>query len=688
LPQTSERYHLHGKANGLVDTNRKIDDAVTNGTEAGASDSRCVTSLDGSTREQKIFESSPISSSLVPPRSKLYPLEPIGVGTGFVESLSNFVARLAEAHMVSVGNLVGGVLGTVANPHGKIIGEFAKSRRVNGHGFRVSSYSMNGVSDRAVKWVYALEATTTLTNLRCLTLLPFRGTLPHVLFNPYRSWCSVCFEQWRANGQTVYEPFLWAFQASSFCPVHELPLSHTCRGCGRTLNPLGVFCRPGYCEHCGAWLGTLEPKMDQSENNVGSVEEQIWSSRQVAGLLEMLPWIDPETARESFRQSLIAYLEQITAGNCLALAEHIRCPPSILQKWLDGVTIPQLENLLRTSRCLNVPASSFFTPSKPTPTNIAAAREAIAVAGSRGVSPYRDSGKIRQALLAALDDEVPRSLSDVARCLGYTNTERLYQADRTLCHKIAARYRHSGRSHWWKKPGATRICETSQLKEILEQSLASSGPISVAQIAARLGYSNSGYIQQKFPDLCTAIRKKIAVANQGRRETMRGVLENALHEDPPPTLVDLSCRLGYSSSTVIRMYEHDLCDQLAERHKAHRKKRREDIREAAVAMLTEKPVPSVGDVCKRLGITRFFIGKYFPETRNLVAEQHRLSMSDETTRRREVLFRDVRNIIVDLQSRGLYPTVNKIVDSLPAGSSREWIAIQGAVREARKSLGI
>ncbi len=109
-------------------------------------------------------------------------------------------------------------------------------------------------------------------------------------------------------------------------------------------------------------------------------EDQIWSCRQVAGLLEMLPWIDREAARKSLRRGLLVYLEQITASNILALAEYIRCPPSIPRNWLDGVTVPQLENLLRTSRCLNVPASSFFTPSGPTPANIAAAREAIAVA--------------------------------------------------------------------------------------------------------------------------------------------------------------------------------------------------------------------------------------------------------------------------------------------------------------------
>ena len=80
-----------------------------------------------------------------------------------------------------------------------------------------------------------------------------------------------------------------------------------------------------------------------------------------------------------------------------------------------------------------------------------------------------------------------------------------YQADRKLCHSIAAKYRQSGRSHWWTKRGATRICDAARLKEILERSLKSNTPTSVHLIAASLGYSNEGYIHQKYPELCRAI---------------------------------------------------------------------------------------------------------------------------------------------------------------------------------------
>jgi hypothetical protein len=86
-----------------------------------------------------------------------------------------------------------------------------------------------------------------------------------------------------------------------------------------------------------------------------------------------------------------------------------------------------------------------------------------------------------------------------------------------------------------------------------------SEPAPLFQLAVGLGYANIGYIQQKFPDLCAAIRKKIVEVKQRRREIMRRALESAVHENPPPTLSDMACRLGYSTSSVLRAHEPELC---------------------------------------------------------------------------------------------------------------------------------
>ncbi len=366
----------------------------------------------------------------------------------------------------------------------------------------------------------------------------------------------------------------------------------------------------------------------------------------------MIPLIDPMGARSALCKNLAAFLDQLTAGNVVALAEYIHCPPSILRNWLDGRTVPTLENLLRTCRFLNVPITSLIASSGPSPANVDAAKEAIAQAGSRGVSLCQKKSDVRQALEKALHDPVPRSLSDVARIMGYADTERLYQADRDLCHKIAARYRWSGQSHWWRRPGAARICEPLQIKELLEQSLKSAEPVSVHRIAADLGYANEGYIRQKFPELCVAIGKRVSQMKRIRSLRIRQTLEGALNESPAPPLVDLSRRLGYSTSTVLRAHEPDLCDLLARRHRDDVRKYRDDLKRAAKATLNETPIPSVRDLCKRLGVTVWFMGKYFPAVRHMIAEKRRRVASESTSRRRDKLFQDTYNIAVELQRRG------------------------------------
>ena len=59
-------------------------------------------------------------------------------------------------------------------------------------------------------------------------------------------------------------------------------------------------------------------------------------------LLAMLPQVNPATVRDSFRRSLVVYLEQVAGGNVLALAQHIRCPHSIVENWRgwrDGTSV-------------------------------------------------------------------------------------------------------------------------------------------------------------------------------------------------------------------------------------------------------------------------------------------------------------------------------------------------------------
>jgi hypothetical protein len=91
--------------------------------------------------------------------------------------------------------------------------------------------------------------------------------------------------------------------------------------------------------------------------------------------------------------------------------------------------------------------------------------------------------------------------------------------------------------------------------------------------------------------------------------------------------------------------------------------------------LGETDVPSVRVLCKRLGITVWFMNKYFPAVRKMVAKRHRNCVAAETQRRHERLWRDVHHIAVELRNQGLYPSatgsMNVFHEGL-VGNGRLW----------------
>ena len=114
-------------------------------------------------------------------RSRLYSLPPIGIGTAFVESLSGYVERLAEAHAVSTGSLIVREL-------------FGRPGGIKPINVGLVSYAIDGVGSGAKRWVQVLETATSRPDLRYLTLLPFEHLLPQpFLFRPIRAWCPPCY---------------------------------------------------------------------------------------------------------------------------------------------------------------------------------------------------------------------------------------------------------------------------------------------------------------------------------------------------------------------------------------------------------------------------------------------------------------------------------------------------------------
>jgi hypothetical protein len=135
------------------------------------------------------------------PRSRLYSLQPIGIGTPHVESLTGYVARLADAHCVQPGSLIAREFTSlVKQPNGQTYL----------HGMSSRTEALNGSGQMALEFVQTLERLTLRDDLYYLTLLLWAEVIPaRGLLRRIRAWCPSCYEEWQTNSQTVYEPLLW-----------------------------------------------------------------------------------------------------------------------------------------------------------------------------------------------------------------------------------------------------------------------------------------------------------------------------------------------------------------------------------------------------------------------------------------------------------------------------------------------
>jgi TniQ protein len=292
---------------------------------------------------------------LIPKRSRLYALEPINVGTAYVESLTGYVARLAEAHCVSVADLVGIELSSPASLTPLLTPHRDKHRS---NAFYSQLHSINGIGDAPRRWISVLEAATLRQGLSHLTLLPFEHLFcESFLFRKARAWCPSCLESRRVGG-VPYESLLWALAVVKLCPVHNEHLVDLCPYCHRRSAPLAAHSRPGHCSHCGNWLGR-ENQGSQVQNTLSrsEFEYQVWVAEAVGGLLASGPSLKGAPLGDRFRRILSGYMDAVSGGTLLAFGKMTGTPRNALRGWISGKHRPRIGTFLRMCY-LSIPKTS------------------------------------------------------------------------------------------------------------------------------------------------------------------------------------------------------------------------------------------------------------------------------------------------------------------------------------------
>jgi len=623
---------------------------------------------------QPVFESWDLTPRVLKPRSRLYSPAPEGMGTAFVESLSGYIVRLAEAHAVTTGDLV----------HRELFLQASLPLVLP-----TGSHRINGLENRAARWVKAVERATFRSDLRYLTLLPFRHLLPtSLLLRKTRAWCPDCYAEMAATG-TVYEPLLWCLRLVEACPRHRRRLVTTCSHCRQSPRPLYGSSRTGRCPKCGMELsGKPRDTAHETPDPVPS-EYQLWLADACGQLLAHAPEMRPEILPDRVRGVLVACTEAFAGGNRTAVAETVQCYPQVFGRWFDGHARPRADNRLRAWYQLKLPVSLIFSSPNGDLSRQVKSQTTVRIQRVKNVVPKRSREQLRRALREALDEHPSPSVAEVARRLGYVKPYWLYTVDAALCARITMKYRRPGRIDWWRKRGIKPIYTLPQVEKILEDYRSAQGRIPpLIRIALSLGYANDYSLRRQFPELWRALAAKIARQKAERAAVIGLALEQALQENPPPSVREMCMRIGFPSTSSLKARAPVLYARLI----AHRRRYAElawtELRNKLKTALNETPPPSPKEVFTRMGIAASIARRNFPELHRAVVVRYKEYRHQQARARQEAAKQEVSVIARRLHDQGICPSVPRVRSLLKTGSVLNWTVLGEAVNNVRKTLGI
>ncbi len=522
------------------------------------------------------YEEWDVSIPPLPPRSRLYRLKPIGIGTPYVESLTSYIMRLAESHCVTPQALVQREIFPLWNQTGTIQNYSSWFSKF----WWTGSPVLNGVSPITAQWVQVLQTLTSNDNLHFLTMLTWSELIGvNNLLRRKKAWCPRCFQEWRQNRQIVYEPLLWTLSAVNICPCHQQTFVTLCQHCQETQPFLTRVARPGYCLHCMRWLGNN--LVSSSTETMSSITDTFkmhqWQASVTSELLAAAPKLLGPPSNEQFAITLNNYLKDYARGHINVLARLLKLPYQRLQRYLQRGHVPTFDSLLQLCYSLSVTPLEFTvagTISSQETRQFVLDLLPVLSSGKRKHLTDDDVQRMRQTLEFVLEveegDPIP-NLQQIAQRIGYhVNTLRNRCPD--LCHAIVMRRMRIGDD------------ARNQMRQALVDALANDEPLSLKAVAEGVGCSCAS-LYKYFPDLASSVVTRYL--ERFDRERIRQRLQEVLSgNERTPSIRELARQLGCKHYFLERNF-HGLYKQIVLRRRRERRKQYQDRMERTYAEIRE-----------------------------------------------------------------------------------------------------
>lgn len=533
----------------------------------------------------------------IPPRSRLYNLEPAGIRTAYVESLTGYVARLAEEHATTLYYLFSEEVAPLINKPGTI------SHSVS---FPSFAKAADGMGVIAADLVETFEKLTSRPDLRFTTMLPWAGVLSSKsLTREWRAWCPACYWERTQSGNEVYDQLLWRLQSVTACIKHNMRLEYECPNCGKRQLPLSHCIRPGFCGRCRAWLGRqLKGDTHITWGEHSEAEEgELRDAEQVGRLLEAAPDLLPSMMPTCFAANIHKYFGDAFRGRGVPSRARLPVDKQTIRCWLKRTQTPSLPLLLKTSAVLEVSPADLF-----------------------------------------------RGEVDEERACGLEVNEKQNSAHTGL---IVEGGLDGFPVNWQDVESVTRV------EKRLRTALEDDPPPSLISIAKEFRCDRAT-LRKKFPKLSAQLTAKTSAYFRPKvsNERMGKEIRSALRENPPLPLESVSRRLGPGASPAIlhKNFPKE-SRRIVERYCSHAKRRldNKEIKKKMRAALRRNPPPSMPEVSRETGVARATLHRKFPDLSKAISMRFATHRRQRDAQNREKARAEIKSICERALQEGVYP---------------------------------
>jgi hypothetical protein len=537
--------------------------------------------------------------------SPLFSLEPIGIGTAYMESLSSYLKRLAKMHHLRVADFV--IFCAEQTNETVMMVNAPKLHRID------------GLSRSGRDWSQLLADLTRHPDVPYLSMYYW-----HFLLNPYRllgqhhAWCPLCYAEFQQESKSCYTPLIWSLQGVSVCLVHRVKLIEVCPHCNRRSTSLTNNAVSGFCPKCQSWLGDANYMGEFVPN-----EAQSYQYAQIIGqLLALAPHV--KDCKKNIVPEVIETLKRNKDIPYTDIQHELRVVTSSLSAMKAGVRSPSLNTLVSLASYSD--GLLWFALTKQEQF-----RPSFMIDVSEETQTLQPQLYLEQLIQSS--NQLPALLT-IARYCDFVNATALRKAY-PVQYKILRQ--------------RVRIEQRQALQAILD----GDEIMGVSQIARRYGYQQS-FLFHFFPELCRQVTR---VVNERKRNYCRQKLQEIIASNEFPGIFAICKILGISSYYLKRYFPEEL-KLIAQLRQQKIQQQTEMARSHLDESITSDAFPpqALEQLAIELGRTTRYLKHNFP----IRSQQILQRWQDYKKGQVQATCDLIRKTVFELHQQGIYPSVDRL----------------------------